>query len=73
MINSREQLTKSTEHLELRIEETLNKSEESEISVEEGENFYRLLGAYRGLSDVVIEYAGTAEKVDWEPWRESRF
>lgn len=69
----REQLSAKLEHLEGRIEETLNKAEEGEISDLDGENFYRLLGAYRGLSDAVVEYAGSAQGIDWEPWRDSRF
>ena len=69
----REQLTTSIEHLEVRIEEILNKAGESDFSNRDGENFYHLLGAYRGLSEAMIEYAGTAEGIDWDQWRESRF
>ncbi len=69
----REQLTRSIEHLEGRIEETLNKAGEGEFSERDGENFYQLLGAYRGLSKAIIEYAATAEGIRWEQWRESRF
>ena len=67
-----EQLTRSIEHLEGRIEETLNKAGKGEFE-RDGENFYHLLGAYRGLSEAIIEYAGTAEGIDWDQWRESRF
>ena len=69
----REQLTKSIEHLEGRIEETLNKAGEGELSERDGENFYQLLGAYRGLSKAIIDYAATAEGIGWDQWRESRF
>ena len=69
----REQLTMSIEHLEGRIEETLNKAGEGGLSEQEGENFYQLLGAYRGISNAIIEYAATAEGIGWEQWRESRF
>jgi hypothetical protein len=69
----RERLTARLEHLEGRIEETLDKAGEGEIGDRDGENFYRLLGAYRGLSEAVIEYAGTAEGIEWSRWRESRF
>jgi len=69
----REQLTTSIEHLEGRIEETLNKAGEGEFSERDGENFYHLLGAYRGLSEAIIEYAATAEGIRWNQWRESRF
>ena len=69
----REQLTMSIEHLEGRIEETLNKAGEGALSEQDGENFYQLLGAYRGLSEAIIEYAATAEGIRWDQWRESRF
>jgi hypothetical protein len=51
----------------------LHKTTEGELSDWEGENFYRLLGAYRGLSEALIEYANTAGGIGWEQWRESRF
>jgi len=69
----RDRLLVKLEHLEGRIEETLNKTGKGEISTQESENFYRLLGAFRGLSDAVIAYAVAAQRIDWEPWRESRF
>jgi uncharacterized membrane protein YccC len=69
----RERLTAELEHLEGRIEETLGKAGEGELSDRDGEHFYRLLGAYRGLSEAVIDYAGTAEGIAWDRWREARF
>ncbi len=69
----REGLTARLEHLEERVEETLNKAAEGELSDRDGEHLYRLLGAYRGLSEAGIEYATTAEGIEWERWRESRF
>jgi len=69
----RARLTARLEHLERRVEETLNKAAEGELSDRDGEHLYRLLGAYRGLSEAGIEYAGTAEEIDWSRWRESRF
>jgi hypothetical protein len=59
--------------LEARIKETLDKAAEGQLSVEDGENFYRLLGAYRGVSEAMVEYAGSAGAIDWAPWREDRF
>jgi len=61
------------DHLEKRIEETLDKAAENQLSDRDGENFYRLLGAYRGVSEALVEYAGSAETIDWVPWREERF
>ncbi len=69
----REGLTARLDHLERRIKETLNLATEGELSDQDAERFYRLLGAYRGLSEAAIEYAGTATEIDWSRWRESRF
>jgi hypothetical protein len=69
----RERLTAILGHLEGRIKETLNLAREGELSDRDGEHFYRLLGAYRGLSEAAIAYAGAANGIDWGPWRESRF
>ena len=68
-----ERLTARLSQLERRIEETINKAPEGELSRDDRERLYRLLGAYRGLSEAAIEYAGTAEEIDWSRWRESRF
>lgn len=40
---------------------------------EDFENFYRLLGAFRGVSEAVVEHARLAETIDWPRWQESRF
>jgi uncharacterized membrane protein YccC len=61
------------DHLEQRIEETLDKAAENQLSNRDGENFYQLLGAYRGVSEALVEYAGNAETINWGPWREERF
>ncbi len=46
---------------------------EGELSDQDKEHLYRLLGAYRSLSEAGLEYAKTAEGIDWRHWRESRF
>jgi len=58
--------------LEKQIEEVVNRSG-GEVSREEGENFYRLLGGYRGISEAVLAYAGVAQDIDWSHLREERF
>jgi uncharacterized membrane protein YccC len=68
----RERLMLRMDQLEGRIEETLNKVG-GEFDERDNENFYRLIGAYRGFSEALLEYAGTAENVEWQRWRESRF
>ena len=59
--------------LEARIKETLDRAAEGQVSARDGENLYRLLGAYRGVSESMVRYAGSADAIQWEPWREERF
>jgi len=58
--------------LEGRIKEALNRAG-GDVSREEGENFFRLLGGYRGVSEAALAYAQTAERIHWARWREERF
>jgi len=60
-------------HLEVRIKETLDKSTEQQLSARDGENFYRLLGAFRGLSVALINYADTTDAIHWSRWQEEKF
>ena len=69
----RQRLTARLGDLERRIEETLNTIGEGRLSDQEREYFYRLLGAYRGLSEAALDYATTVDGIDWSRWRESRF
>jgi hypothetical protein len=66
-------LTTKLGHLEQRIEETLNKAADGELTERDAEHFYRLLGAYRGLSEATIAYTASADGIDWSRWREARF
>jgi len=66
-------LSEGTEQLEARIKETLNKTTKGQLSTQDGENFYRLLGAYRGMSNALIDYTGSTDDIDWSYWREPRF
>jgi uncharacterized membrane protein YccC len=60
-------------HLEERIKGALDKAPEGLFSDRDGENFYRLLGAYRGVSEALVNYAGSADTIDWAQWYEERF
>jgi hypothetical protein len=42
-------------------------------SANELERLYRLLGAYRGVSEAFVELAGCAASLDWRRLREARF
>ena len=44
-----------------------------ELNPQDSENFYRLLGAYRGALKALIEYTESAGDSDWARWREERF
>jgi uncharacterized membrane protein YccC len=69
----RNRLSEIMDHMEQRIEQTLDKTTEGQISVEDAVNFYRLMGAYRGVSEAMVDYVGAAGRVDWDRWREARF
>ena len=59
--------------LEQHIQLELDKGAKDKISEQDGEKIYRLLGAYRGVSDALITYAGSTMCVEWAPWREEHF
>ena len=61
------------ERLEARIEEALDKADEASVSAVEGENMYRLLGAHRGVSEALVDFAKQAQGIDWARLREARF
>jgi uncharacterized membrane protein YccC len=61
------------ERLEEKIKAALNKTTDGQFSDQDAEEFYRLLGAYRGVSEALVDYAGNADAIDWEPWSEERF
>ena len=51
----------------------MNKLAEGEISDQDGEHFYRLLGAYRGVSEALVAIAGSTNAINWGHWRDARF
>ncbi len=59
--------------LEARVEETFGKAGEGELSDQDRENFYGLLGAFRGLSEAGINFVRIANGINWSQWREARF
>jgi uncharacterized membrane protein YccC len=59
--------------LEDRVREVIGVPDTSQVSPHEGEDFYRLLGAQRSVSEALVDYARAASAIDWEPWREARF
>lgn len=59
--------------LNRRIKEAVNQATGHDITEQEGENFYRLLGAYQGVSEALAGYVGSASAIAWTPWQEERF
>jgi hypothetical protein len=69
----RSRLDSKLERLEARIEEALDHADDRSVSAEEGENMYRLLGAHRGVSEALVDFAKQADAIDWARLREERF
>jgi len=59
--------------LEARVEEVLENTDEAQVSIEERGDMYRLLGAYRGLSEALADFAKQVSPIDWALLREARF
>jgi uncharacterized membrane protein YccC len=69
----RNKLKEIMDRMEQCIEDTLNQVDEKQLTEQESENFYALLGAYRAVSEAVIDYAYSTEDIDWVRWQEARF
>jgi hypothetical protein len=68
-----DRLAKRLTRLETRSEETFTLDDKGTFKPKDYENFYRLLGSYRGLSESGIKYIQVAGKIDWAHWQEARF
>ena len=66
-------LVEKLAQLEARIDATFEHAEAGQLREKDYESFYRLLGAYRGLSEAVVAYVEVAREVDWAQWQEARF
>ena len=58
---------------EARVRDVLDIKPENRCSERDAESIYRLLGAYRGLSEALVDCVDNAAKIDWDPWRQERF
>ena len=72
-VEMQDRLTARLAKLEARIDETFRRTGEGELSTEDYEKFYWLLGSFRGLSEAALGYVRLAEKINWAQWREVRF
>jgi hypothetical protein len=59
--------------LNARIEELSKRARPDEVGAAETRSFYRLLGAFRNLTQAGVRYADQARHIDWADWREERF
>jgi uncharacterized protein YPO0396 len=69
----RARLDRNMEEIEARIKNVLNKADKGQINDRDSENFYHILGAYRGVSEAAIAYVEVSGAIDWDPWHEERF
>jgi hypothetical protein len=69
----RAKLNGITRRLEGQITEGMNRAKQTELRDKDAVNFYLLLGACRGVSEALADYAGSADVIDWAGWREERF
>ncbi|MBT8363338.1 MAG: FUSC family protein [Deltaproteobacteria bacterium] len=69
----RDRLVARISGLEAKMSETLAGTQKEQVGEGESENFYRILGAFKGLSESGIEYSRIAESIDWVLWKEARF
>ncbi len=72
-VGIQERLMERITKLEEKIGESLRGIEEDQLSQKDFENFYRFLGAFRGLSESGIAFEREAKGVDWAMWKEERF
>jgi hypothetical protein len=59
--------------LEQRVEAALKKADETSVPAEVVNNMYRLLGAYRGVSEALVQVVQETAPIDWARLREARF
>jgi hypothetical protein len=69
----RAQLDGKLRQIERLMERAMNEDPDFHAHLSLNENSYRLLGAYRGLSESLVSFAQAARAVDWARLREPRF
>ena len=69
----RSRLDAMLERLEEQIEKAVAGEDQASISTRENENSIRLLGAFRGVSEELVNFARQSGGIDWARLREARF
>jgi hypothetical protein len=72
-VDFRSRLDTMLERLEGKIEKVLSGADQASISTRENQNSFRLLGAFRGVSEALVNFARQASGIDWSRLREARF
>jgi hypothetical protein len=69
----RSRLDTMLERLEGQIERAVASADQASVSTREKENSIRLLGAFRGVSEALLNFARQSGLIDWIRLREARF
>jgi uncharacterized membrane protein YccC len=69
----RRRLDRKLKQVEVRAEQAMADDPDFDAQLDLNENSYRLLGAYRGLSEALVRFAFRARMLDWPRLREARF
>jgi hypothetical protein len=59
--------------LEEQIKNAVAGADRASVATDENENSIRLLGAFRGVSEGLVNFARQAGGIDWARLREARF
>jgi hypothetical protein len=51
----------------------LNTSSREQLGPEDQASVYRLLGAYRSLSEAMDNYVASTDAMHWSRWKEEKF
>jgi hypothetical protein len=68
-----ERLSGQLAQLNTRVEEEVGRIEASNTGDAAGEGFYRVLGAFRGVTRAGLAYDERSREIDWDAWREEQF
>ena len=69
----RSRLDAMLEGLERQSKKAVSQASRADLSTRETENSIRLLGAFRGVSEELVNFAREAGRIDWARLREARF
>ena len=69
----RSRLDAMLERLEGQIKKAVAGEDQASIATREGENSIRLLGAFRGVSEELVNFSRRSSGIDWARLREARF